>query len=86
MGSLDLQKLVRTHHRNMAEKLKVAIEDWKRLIGVFEKQLESSTQLFEKYGDETSKRFMESDAENLAFARKLLAEDRKLLDAYEADL
>ena len=51
MGSQDLQKLVRTHHRNMAEKCKEAIEDWKRLIGVFEKQLESSTQLFEKYGE-----------------------------------
>lgn len=86
MGSLDLQKLVRTHHRNMAEKLKVAIEDWKRLIGVFEKQLKVSTKMFEKYGDETSKRFMESDAENLIFVKKMLAEDRKLLDAYEAEL
>ncbi len=86
MGSQDLQKLVRTHHRNMAEKCKEAIEDWKRLIGAFEKQLKVSTKMFEKYGDETSKKFMESDAENLIFVKKMLAEDRKLLDAYEAEL
>lgn len=86
MGSQDLQKLVRTHHRNMAEKCKEAIEDWKHLIGVFEKQLESSTQLFEKYGDAAFKRFMDSDAANLAFYRKMLDVDMKLLDAYEADL
>lgn len=86
MGSLDLQKLVRAKHMATAEKLKGEIEDWKRLIGVLEKQLKVSTKMFEKYGDETSKKFMESDAENLAFYRKMLDVDMKLLDAYEADL
>ncbi|MBM6916136.1 hypothetical protein H6B33_12100 [Gemmiger formicilis] len=86
MGSLDLQKLVRAKHMATAEKLKGEIEDWKRLIGVLEKQLKVSTKMFEKYGDETSKKFMESDAENLIFVKKMLAEDRKLLDAYEAEL
>ena len=86
MGSQDLQELVRARHREEAENLKKSIEGWKHHISVTEKLLEDSTRMFEKYDDETSKRFMESDAENLAFARKLLAEDMKLLDAYEADL
>lgn len=86
MGSQDLQKLVGAQHRAMAEKLKGEIEDWKRLIGALEKQLKVSTKMFSKYGDETSKMFMESDAENLIFVKKMLAEDRKLLDAYEAEL
>lgn len=86
MGSQDLQELVRARHREEAENLKKSIEGWKHHISVTEKLLEDSTRMFEKYGDETSKRFMESDAENLAFARKLLAEDMKLLDAFEVSL
>ena len=85
MGSLDLQKLVRAKHMATAEKLKGEIEDWKRLIGVLEKQLKVSTKMFEKYGDEIFRKCMEWDAEEIAFCKKMLAEDMKLLETCGAE-
>lgn len=86
MGNQDLQELVRARNREEAENLKKSIKGWKHHISVTEKLLEDSTRMFEKYGDEIFKKFMEDDAENIAVYRKLLAEDMKLLDALEVSL
>ena len=85
MGNQDLQALIKTRHRDMAERVKKEIEHWKHSISVYEKLLEDSTRMFEEYGDEIFRKCMEWDAENIAFFKKMLAEDMKQLEAYGSE-
>lgn len=78
MGNQDLQALIKSRNRDMAERLNKEIEDWKHSISVYEKLLEDTTRMFEKYGDEIFRKSMEWDAEEIAFCKKMLAEDMKL--------
>ena len=80
MGNQDLQALIKSRNRDMAERLNKEIEDWKHSISVYEKLLEDTTRMFEKYGDENIRKCMEWDAEEIAFCKKMLAEDMKLLE------
>lgn len=80
MGNQDLLALIKSRNRDMAERLNKEIEDWKHSISVYEKLLEDTTRMFEKYGDEIFRKCMEWDAEEIAFCKKMLAEDMKLLE------
>lgn len=85
MGNQDLQALIKSRHRGMAERLNTEIEFWKHSISVYEKLLEDSTRMFEKYGDEICRKCMEWDAENIAFFKKMLSEDMRQLETYRAE-
>lgn len=70
MGNQDLQALIKTANKNMVERLNKEIEDWKQSISVYEKLLEDTTRIFEKYGDEIFESAWSGTQRKLLFAKK----------------